>query len=110
MKMKQFSFQIVAVLYYYQCYKRRENNYKVFEYKWLSHKEANVPQPLVKLVKVKYGPSVLIRQRDNSHLSHRLHTLGSLGFSDSLRPISSPESSSKAELCKAGMVLKGAEH
>lgn len=50
MKKKQFSFQIVAVLYYYQCYKRRENNYKVFEYKWLSHKEANVPQPMVKLV------------------------------------------------------------
>lgn len=58
-------------------------------------------------VKAKYGSSGLSRQSDGSHLSHRLHTLGSLGSSESLRPIRRPESSSRAELCRAGMVLRG---
>lgn len=58
-------------------------------------------------VKAKYSSSGLTRQSDGSHLSHRLHTLGSLGSSESLRPIRRPESSSRAELCRAGMVLRG---
>lgn len=41
------------------------------------------------------------------HLSHRLHTLGSVGFRESLRPTRKLESSRMAELCRVGMVLRG---
>lgn len=42
-------------------------------------------------------------------LSHRLHTLGSLGFREQLRPIRKQTSSRTAELCGVGMVLAGGE-
>lgn len=42
-------------------------------------------------------------------LSHRLHTLGSLGFREQLRPIRKQTSSRTAELCRVGMVLAGGE-
>lgn len=42
-------------------------------------------------------------------LSHRLHTLGSLGFREQHRPIRKLKSSRTAELCRVGMVLAGGE-
>lgn len=41
------------------------------------------------------------------HLSHVLHTLGSLGSREQLSPIRMLKSSRTAELCRVGMVLKG---
>lgn len=45
-------------------------------------------------------------QSDGPHLSHRLHTFGSLGFREKLRPTRKLRSSRTTELCRVGMVLR----
>lgn len=85
---------------------KEEVNNKVLEFKWSNFHWPNVPGALVQPLA---WAKRFNQTYDGSHLSHRLHTLGSLGFSDSLRPIRRPESSSRAELCKAGMILRRRE-